>query len=347
MKRTKEPEIYRKIRDYVTDYLPSIRKRSTNTVIAHKNSIKCYLKFLTEKKLVSLLEITFSHFHASYLKEFLLWLQNDLYQKPVSINLRLSNIRSFCEFLYSRDYISMVEHSEILEIQQVKDSKNKRIEYLSLEEMQHLISLPNENKHFELMDKFYMCLLYESACRNQEILDLKIKDVEITKTDTINLHVVGKGGKYRCVPLQSNILSLFSLYIKEFNKVSTTEDFLLYTPSGSVKRRMSDDNGKRIIEKYEPLLRGKFPACSHIHPHIFRHSRAMHLYEAGVPLPIISDILGHYNIETTIKFYAQSTLEMKRKETEKLKDSLSFLFEEEEFKFGNDLKSIEKMCGLS
>ena len=60
----------------------------------------------------------------------------------------------------------------------------------------------------------------------------------------------------------------------------------------------------------DPLLAG---AC--ISPHILRHSKAMHLYEAGVPLPYIRDILGHVELSTT-EIYARASTEAKRKALE-------------------------------
>ena len=46
---------------------------------------------------------------------------------------------------------------------------------------------------------------------------------------------------------------------------------------------------------------------------MFRHSRAMHLYRNGMPLPLVSEWLGHAQINTTREFYASADTEMKRK----------------------------------
>ncbi|MBR3739621.1 MAG: tyrosine-type recombinase/integrase [Clostridia bacterium] len=53
----------------------------------------------------------------------------------------------------------------------------------------------------------------------------------------------------------------------------------------------------------------------HIHPHLFRHSRAMHLYQAGMDLTLVSQWLGHSNISTTL-VYAHADTEQKRKAIE-------------------------------
>jgi integrase/recombinase XerD len=63
--------------------------------------------------------------------------------------------------------------------------------------------------------------------------------------------------------------------------------------------------------------RGTAPAALHI----LRHSRAMHLYDAGVPLPYIRDILGHVDLSTT-EIYARASTEAKRKALEAVYDDV-------------------------
>ena len=70
-----------------------------------------------------------------------------------------------------------------------------------------------------------------------------------------------------------------------------------------------------IIDKYRALADTPELARAKISPHILRHSIAMHLYEAGVPLPYIRDILGHVDLSTT-EIYARASTEAKRKALE-------------------------------
>ena len=70
----------------------------------------------------------------------------------------------------------------------------------------------------------------------------------------------------------------------------------------------------------------------------------MHLYQAGVPLPTISEWLGHSNIETT-RFYAKVTEAMKREALHKLSDSSVFK-DDVMFKYANDEDTIKRLFGL-
>jgi integrase/recombinase XerD len=70
-----------------------------------------------------------------------------------------------------------------------------------------------------------------------------------------------------------------------------------------------------IIRKYQAKTADPTLANADISPHTLRHSKAMHLYEAGIPLPYIRDILGHVDLSTT-EIYARASTEAKRRALE-------------------------------
>ena len=107
---------------------------------------------------------------------------------------------------------------------------------------------------------------------------------------------------------------------------------------------MSDDNVARFLAKYEAMAKKMEPDIPHLHAHIFRRSRAMHLYLAGVPLPLISEWLGHSQIETT-QIYARASLDMKRDAADALASKSGQVFQDEDFRYDND-ELIRKLYGL-
>ena len=87
---------------------------------------------------------------------------------------------------------------------------------------------------------------------------------------------------------------------------------------------MSDDNVARFLKKYAEEARKKNEHVpQNVHPHMFRHSRAMHLYQGGMPLALLSEFLGHEDPETTL-IYAYADTEMKRQAVEKASANLTF-----------------------
>ena len=85
---------------------------------------------------------------------------------------------------------------------------------------------------------------------------------------------------------------------------------------------MSDDNVARFLKLYAARARERNPHIPEkVHPHMLRHSRAMHLYQGGMPLPVLSEFLGHEDPETTL-IYAYADTEMKRQAVEKASEKL-------------------------
>ena len=103
---------------------------------------------------------------------------------------------------------------------------------------------------------------------------------------------------------------------------------MFYSFRNGRRNKMSSDNVSRILAECENELRKKNTDLIHLHSHLFRRTRAMHLYQAKVPLPTISEWLGHSNVETT-RFYAKVTEEMKREALHKLSDSDKSVFKDD------------------
>ena len=61
---------------------------------------------------------------------------------------------------------------------------------------------------------------------------------------------------------------------------------------------MSDDNARRFIQKYASMARLECTEVpENVYPHLWRHSRAMHLYQRGMDLTLISQWLGHASLK--------------------------------------------------
>ena len=115
----------------------------------------------------------------------------------------------------------------------------------------------------------------------------------------------GKGKKHRITPLSKEIWSQFEDYCEKYHPDKTSENLVFYSFRNGRRNKMSSDNVSRILAGCEAEVRKSNPSLIHLHSHLFRRTRTMHLYQAGVPLPTISEWLGHSNIETTRFYYGK------------------------------------------
>jgi len=249
--------------------------------------------------------------------------------------------------MMKNDFVSYAGLCEIMEIARMPDMRKIKRPYLSIRDMKLIMQQPDQSKKTGIRDKFYIALLYDSGCRDQEILDLKVKDFSITRKGEADLHIIGKGNKYRVTPITEDVVKIFREYCKVYHLNTDSDAYLFYTVRNGIQTKMSDDNVQRFLKLYGNTARIDNPELPHLHPHLFRRTRAMHLYTAGVPLPLISEWLGHSRLETT-GIYASATTEMKRKAVDKLgHDEKSVFFSEEKFKYADNDDMLKRLYGLS
>lgn len=245
-------------------------------------------------------------------------------------------------------WIIQVKYDSYSQIQQidkkpVADRVIKNI--LSIADIKLILEMPNISKKTGIRDRFYIALLYDSGCRNQEILDLRLSNIQVNG-DISDLSVIGKGTKFRIIPLSREVTSMFKQYLSIFHPSKIQEDFLFYTTRKGITDKMSPDNVARFLNVYEKAARIENPSLPHLHPHLFRHARAMHLYQAGMPLPLVSEWLGHSQLETSL-IYAYADTEMKRAAADKIINANNSVFTNEKFKYQDDEETIKKLYGLA
>lgn len=160
-----------------------------------------------------------------------------------------------------------------------------------------------------------LSVLYDTGARVQELCDLRIRDVRLENPAVITL--TGKGRKTRCVPILGGTVELLRLYMRENNLFSNDK---LDSPLFFNQRHSKLTRGgvSHILKKYAGLASAKYSDIpQNLTPHILSHSKAMHLYQAGVNLIYIRDILGHADLATT-DIYARADTESKRRELERV-----------------------------
>jgi len=132
-------------------------------------------------------------------------------------------------------------------------------------------------------------------------------------------------------------------YLKRFHSRSDDDlrQPLLYSFRSGAPHKLSTDAVGVMLKNCAKSARNN---CSdvpeRVHPHLFRHTRAMDLYRAGMPLSYIAEFLGHANMNTT-EIYASATVEMLREALEKADPDLA-----REIPLWKDEESLKKLCGL-
>ncbi len=258
--------------DEFLGYLKYEKGNSKNTIENYKRdlemfSLKMNKKFedITEEEIIEYID---------YLSKIL---------KRNSILRKVSAIKTFYKFCYMNKILSV---DPTIMIKNMK--KEQRLpEILTLVEVKQIIDNCKNTPEGQ-RDKLIIKLLIATGARISEILNLEIKDVE--NQDYEFIKILGKGSKYRIVPIYDELENQIKKYIevdrKQLKNVELTHKLFPQTRRENFWKRLKKISKDAKIEK-------------NVYPHIFRHSIATVLLSNGADIRVVQEILGHVNISTT------------------------------------------------
>ena len=313
MGKVKDAQLFMLIRNFLEIYLPTYRHAGENTVKSYRTGLNQYLDYVSSKKQISRFAVTGAMFSYDMVTEYLHWLSVDRKVSSATCNNRLAVIRAFISYASAckPEYIDL--KSRLSQIKGKKNDQFGKVDYMSEAAVKALMEVPDVSTTAGLTDQFMMVMLYDTGARIQEILSLRLCDLKIDKTPTAIIH--GKGDKTRIVPLMSETVKHLKKYLSVLHpdEHMHSESYLFFTRHKGQKVQMCDDTARYRIQRYAAAAKENCPDVpDNPHPHMWRHTRAMHLYQHGMDLERISQWLGHSQLETTL-IYAHSDTEDKRK----------------------------------
>lgn len=299
---------------YLASYLPGVQGVSKNTVLSYRDTFSLFLIFCNRNRGIAPEQLSFQQIDRPLIEDFLAWLETSRSCSVSTRNQRLAALRAFFRYLQTHHPEHLLLCRQIIDIPS-KAARQKAMNYLSLEGIALLLSMPDTSKRQGRRDLVLLSLLYDTGARVQEIADVVSSDVRTEVPATIRL--VGKGGKARIVPLSTDMAKLMRSYMIELTQTGHVESAkpLFFNRSG---QKMTRAGIAYILEKYADMARRASPGVlpDTFSPHCLRHSKAMHLLQGGVNLVYIRDLLGHTDLRTT-EIYARAESEAKRQALEK------------------------------
>lgn len=313
VKIMKPTDFSKYLTEFLSNYLPIQKNANINTIHSYRDTFKVLIKYCAEEKNIFPEKITLSKLDKNLIVDFLNWLETVKNNSVSTRNQRLAAIHSFFRYVQAEDPTHIFHFQKVILIPTKKTIK-AIVNYLSPDAMQVLLAQPDKTTKNGRRDLTLLCTLYDTGARVQELIDLKVSDIILEAHPIVIL--TGKGNKVRRVPLMKNTKMLLEKYIQENSlDYSWKVDYPLFY--NKQRSKLTREGIAYIISKYIPSARAKSNQIPQkIRPHLFRHSKAMHLLQAGVNLIYIRDFLGHVDLKTT-EIYARHDTEAKRKAIEK------------------------------
>jgi integrase/recombinase XerD len=298
---------------------------SDNTLKSYRDSFVIFLRYCSSELGIKPEKIDFTRINRNMVEDFLSWLEHQKKQSVSTRNLRLVALHAFFRYIQLRlpEYMELC--NSILAVRS-KKMPVAEINYLSIESIKALLSIPDTTGRSGRRDLAVLALMHDTGARVQEIANLKAADIRIKTPSTIRL--TGKGKKTRIIPLMPQTKSIMKKYMDDwglFDQPKGSEPLFF----NSKREKLTRAGLSYILNKYaeKAAAENKSLFCDKMSPHVLRHSKAMHLLQSGVNLIYIRDFLGHSSVTTT-EIYAKSNPEMKRKAIE---DASSKVLPKEKF----------------
>lgn len=266
------------LEDFIA-YLGSEKGLASNTLVAYQRDLQLFWKILHKRDISELSQIG-----EKELLFFLTELKAKQYASS-SVYRLMMTLKVFFRFA-KREKLLPQETTFYLDTPKLWQLVP---EILTITEMEKLLSIPETDHFLGARDKAILETLYASGLRVSELCGLSIQDV-----DDDFVHVKGKGGKERIVPIARKAIAAIDHYLN-FRKEAEEEKALFLTKGGKRIDRMTVWNRVKFYAKKAGIVKD-------ISPHTFRHSFATHLLENGADLRIIQELLGHSSISTTDRY---------------------------------------------
>lgn len=295
--------------DFLERYLPRQVGRSGCTVESYRDALTVFRRFALEERGLSVSKMTFGDCTRDLALSFVEHMRAAGCSAG-TCNQRLAALKSYLWYAADGDVAVQSIALSVSRIPPVKGPQKIK-EELSEEALAAILAQPDQSRPKGRRDLCMLVLLYDSAIRLSELLDLTVGSVYLD--DDPRIYVTGKGAKERMVAITPATADHLRAHIAESHGPSPSPSApLFFTRSHGEPRRMSPSNAQRLIQAYADKAREGCPDMpKKVHPHMFRRTRATDLYQSGVAIELVSRILGHESVDTT-KVYAKSSMSMLR-----------------------------------
>lgn len=326
--------------EFLDIYMVKQLGRSPETVESYRDALTLFRRYVLSELNISMTKFTFAHCTRNLILGFLKYLETQG-RKPGTRNQRLATLKSYLWFAADKD---VTLQSIALEVSRVPQCKNPATEkYMLSEDALNAIFSQPASTRMGLRDRTMMILLYDSAARLAEILNLVVNDICLNENNPY-IRVMGKGSKERVVAINAKTVKHVKQYLDVYRlRDNPDTNLLFYTIIKGRAGKMSEGNVERFIQQYADKARESFPDIPlRVYPHMLRRTRATNLYQNGVELALISRILGHAFLDTT-RVYAKPSLAMMRKAMDYV--DVPQTRDEKPLWIGSE-EEMAKICGL-
>ena len=283
------------LHSFFLDHLITVKGLRPSSVRSYRDTIRLLLLFLAADNRSKITRLTVGDLTFERIVAFLRHLEQDRGNHIRTRNQRLAAIHTLFEYIATRspEMLMVCQQGAAIPGKRVPPPETR---FLERDEVQQLLqNLPTRGRH-ALRDRALLLFLYNTGARVQEAADLRAGHLDLDEHPTVRLH--GKGDKWRTCPLWQQTARTIQELLQTENPLPPAPTAAVFTARGQPLTRYGI---YKIVRRHAGDLDDPRTG-RRVSPHIFRHTAAVHLLEAGVEVNVIRGWLGHADLTTTNRY---------------------------------------------
>lgn len=276
--------------------------KAATTITSYTGDVNCFIEWLETK------DVDFQgQLQRLYITQYKEYLMKESYAID-TINKKVNSLSSFNQYLIEKDYTKdLVVFSNKDKIKIASGSRAK-VDIFIKEELETILFHLEDKDKVSFRNKLIVHILLYTGVRVSELIGIRrTSDIDFL---TSHLKVVGKGGKYREIPLKPELLALIKEYIETERKDSRFSDseYLLVSQRSP---KLDRDTINKVLNKIADDIKANTGKEIRIYPHKWRHQFCSMLIDKGVDITTVSELAGHSSVDLTMSIYVQISQENK------------------------------------
>ena len=268
------------INEYL-EYLKYQKNYSDYTVLNYKNDILEFFDYLSRESL------NYKTIEYSDIRFYLMYLKEEKHDDNSSVSRKLSSLRGLYKYFANEKIVK----SNVFSLVNAPKKSKKLPRYFEYNELEELFLVPDTNTSLGQRDLLLLEMLYATGVRVGELVNIKVKDIDLGRR---NIIILGKGNKERFVT--------YGEYCEDILKRYLNDGYILLNKN-NLDYLFLNNNGGNLTERgvryiLDELIK-KTSINKKISPHMIRHSFATHLLNEGCDLLTVQKLLGHESIKAT------------------------------------------------
>ena len=278
--------------DSFLDYLRYERNYSNYTIEAYSKDLRQFEEYVKLNK-----ESVFvpGDVDADLVRSWIVSLMDEKIS-PVSVNRKLSSLKSFFKFLMKQGSISV----NPLRLITGPKTKKPLPYFVRDKEMELLLDGDGFDEDFEgVRDRLILEMLYDTGIRRSELIGIQDSDVDF---GAMQIRVTGKRNKQRLIPFAEGLKNLIQAYTEVRNREVGSESGWFFV------RKNGEQLSAGIVYTIVKKKLSEIPTLAKRSPHVLRHSFATSMLNNGAELNAVKELLGHSSLAST-SVYTHTTFE--------------------------------------